>query len=152
MKQSALGEGKDRIDDAVDQEDDVDYMRTIYDAVNDRDVVLSDRDLEILRRIQSGAFAHPEFEAYPDYIPFNTHKGVREKHSLHQGTEPKRRFVPSKWERMKVLKIVKDIQEGRLQTTAQKKRSIHAHKMELKMLWKDGDVNVSLPTLSCFFE
>ena len=53
---------------------------------------------------------------------------------------------------MKVLKIVKDIQEGRLQTTAQKKRSIHAHKMELKMLWKDGDVNVSLPTLSCFFE
>ena len=58
MKQSALGEGKDRIDDAVDQEDDVDYMRTIYDVVNDRDVVLSDRDLEIRRRIQSGVFAH----------------------------------------------------------------------------------------------
>ncbi len=152
MKQSALGNKKDLIDEAVGQEDDVDYMRTIYDAVNDRDVVLSDRDLEILRRIQAGAYAHPELEAYPDYIPFNTHKGVREKHSLHQGTEPKRRFTPSKWERMKVLKMVKDIQEGRLQTTAQaKKRAMHGHKKELKMLWKDDDTNVCMHPLLLAF-
>jgi len=37
--------------------------RTVYDAYNDRKVVLTDREMEIIRRIQSGAFAHPEFEA-----------------------------------------------------------------------------------------
>ena len=29
---------------------------------NDREVVLSERDVEIIRRIQAGAFAHPEHE------------------------------------------------------------------------------------------
>ncbi len=37
--------------------------RTIYDAYNDRNVILTERDLEIIRRMQAGAFAHPEFEA-----------------------------------------------------------------------------------------
>ena len=63
MKQSANGEGKDRIDDAVDQEDEVDYMRTIYDPVNDRNIVLSDRDLEILR------FRN---DLYQHFFPFDT--------------------------------------------------------------------------------
>jgi hypothetical protein len=48
--------------------DDPNYYRTVYDAVNDRTVVLSDRDLELIRRMQRGAFAHPEFEAYPPQV------------------------------------------------------------------------------------
>lgn len=57
-------------------------------------VVLTDRELEVVRRIQAGAFPHPEFEAYPDYVDYVTHE--KEVMPLHSGYEPKRRFIPSK--------------------------------------------------------
>lgn len=57
-------------------------------------VILTDRELEVIRRIQAGAFPHPEFEAYPDYVDYFTHE--KEIMPLEGGDEPKRRFVPSK--------------------------------------------------------
>lgn len=36
--------------------------------------------------------------------------------------EPKRRFVPSKWEMMKVHKIVQAIKEGRMKVRREEKR------------------------------
>lgn len=57
-------------------------------------MILSDRELEIIRRIQAGAFPHPEFQAYPDYVDYVTHE--KEVMPLHGGDEPKRRFIPSK--------------------------------------------------------
>lgn len=48
----------------------------------------------MIRRIQAGAFPHPEFEAYPDYIDYFTHE--KEIMPLTSGYEPKRRFIPSK--------------------------------------------------------
>ncbi|RYG64327.1 hypothetical protein EON64_14235 [archaeon] len=35
-------------------------------------MTLSARDVEIIRRIQSGAFAHPEFNDTPDYVDYFT--------------------------------------------------------------------------------
>ena len=37
---------------------------------NDRKIELSERDLEIIRRVQAGTFAHPEFNDTPDYIDY----------------------------------------------------------------------------------
>ncbi|KAF0701117.1 Aste57867_8414 [Aphanomyces stellatus] len=103
----------DGIDDAIAAKDDPNYGRTVYDAYNDRKVVLSDRELEIIRRMQSGAFAHPEFDAHADLVEtFTSEKMI---HSLGNDQEPKSRFLPSKWEKMKVLKIMKGIKEGRIQ-------------------------------------
>ena len=61
---------------------------------HDLQVTLSDRELEVIRRIQSGAFPHPEFQAYPDYVDYFTHE--KEVMPLEGGDEPKRRFIPSK--------------------------------------------------------
>ncbi|RHZ25031.1 hypothetical protein DYB31_003703 [Aphanomyces astaci] len=103
----------DGIDDAIAAKDDPNYSRTVYDAYNDRKVVLTDRELEIIRRMQSGAFAHPEFEAHADLVEtFSSEVMI---HSLANDQEPKSRFLPSKWEKMKVLKIMKGIREGRIQ-------------------------------------
>lgn len=57
-------------------------------------VTLTDRELEVIRRIQAGAFPHPEFQAYPDYVDYFTHE--KEVMPLAAGDEPKRRFIPSK--------------------------------------------------------
>jgi ribosome biogenesis protein ERB1 len=49
----------------------------VYDMYNDRNVVLSERDLEIIRRMQAGAFAHPEHNDTPDYIDYvSCHKEI----------------------------------------------------------------------------
>lgn len=42
------------------QTDNPNYWRTLYDEVNDREVVLTDAQLEILQRIQRGEVAEPE--------------------------------------------------------------------------------------------
>lgn len=57
-------------------------------------MTLTDRELEVIRRIQAGAFPHPEFQAYPDYVDYFTHE--KEVMPLEGGDEPKRRFIPSK--------------------------------------------------------
>lgn len=65
--------------------------------------MLSDRDLEIIRRIQAGVVAHAEHDMYPDYVDY--YSGIVGNMPLNDDTEPKRRFVPSKWETMKVCQL-----------------------------------------------
>ncbi|KAH9129931.1 hypothetical protein LEN26_008054 [Aphanomyces euteiches] len=122
----------DGIDDAIAAKDDPNYSRTVYDAYNDRKVVLTDRELEIIRRIQSGAFAHPEFDAHADLVEtFTSEKMI---HSLGNDQEPKSRFLPSKWEKMKVLKIMKGIKEGRIQVDKKPDE-----KPDVFQMWFDDD-------------
>eukprot|EP00904_Undaria_pinnatifida_P011154 jgi/Undpi1/7169/HiC_scaffold_22.g09643.m1 len=120
------------IDAALNARDDPNYARTVYDAYNDREVTLSDRELEVIRRIQSGAFPHPEFQAYPDYVDYFTHE--KEVMPLEGGDEPKRRFIPSKWEMMKVHQLMKGIREGRISVNPKKKVEKDSYQ-----IWKEDD-------------
>ncbi|KAE8910517.1 Ribosome biogenesis protein [Phytophthora fragariae] len=122
----------DGIDDAIAAKDDPNYDRTVYDAYNDRKIVISDRDMEIIRRMQAGAFAHPEFEAYPDYVDIYSSNTMI--HSMGNDIEPKSRFLPSKWERMKVMKIMKGIKEGRIKLDEEPEK-----KPEVYQMWFDDD-------------
>jgi ribosome biogenesis protein ERB1 len=99
---------------------------------------LSERELEIIRRIQGGAFAHAEHDAYPDYVDY--YSSIVEEMPLHAEPPKKAAFLPSKWEMMKarstevrqvtdmtriraqVMKIVNGIKEGRIQLKSDKKK------------------------------
>ncbi|CAB1100485.1 unnamed protein product [Ectocarpus sp. CCAP 1310/34] len=120
------------IDAALSARDDPNYARTVYDAYNDREVTLTDRELEVIRRIQAGAFPHPEFQAYPDYVDYFTHE--KQVMPLEGGDEPKRRFIPSKWEMMKVHQLMKGIREGRIVVNPKKKVEEDSY-----AIWKDDD-------------
>jgi len=104
----ARGAGKDGIDRFLASQDDPHHRWTIYDEENDEEVVLSKRDVQILRRIRDANYAHAEFEAYPETLE-STEVEV---HPLYGGTEPKRRFLPSKWEALRVKRIARAIKEG----------------------------------------
>lgn len=132
MKQNA----GDTIDQAIAARDDPNYSRTVYDAYNDRKVVLSDRDLELLRRIQSGAFAHPEFQAYPELVDYYTSDKLET--PMAPVVDSKSSFLPSKWEKMKVMKIIKGIAEGRIQLNKPQRPSHEAY-----MIWKEDDTTTS---------
>ncbi len=131
----------DRIDAAINSSDPKSAAgRTVYDMYNDREVVLSERDLEIIRRIQGGAFAHAEHDDTPDYIDYNTYK--TEVMPISSAPEPKRRFAASKWEMMRVMKIVKAIKEGRYvdsKEALEKKKAEEDTLGGLFMIWNDQE-------------
>jgi len=89
----------DRIDAFLKSQDDPLHKWTIYDAENDEEIVLSKRDVQILKNLHSGTYAHPEFDpTAPQYNLTDLYSSEVEIHPMNSGTEPKRRFIPSKWE------------------------------------------------------
>jgi ribosome biogenesis protein ERB1 len=51
------------LDQILQNEDDADGKKyTVYDALNAKNVQLTDRQIQLIRRLQSGAFAHPEHD------------------------------------------------------------------------------------------
>lgn len=80
---------------------------------------MSKADLEMLIRIRKGKVADKNFkkdrpESYFEY----EHKEL-----IHpfQAYEPKRRFTPSKHEKLRIQKFIKALKEGRMKTLAEKK-------------------------------
>ena len=127
----------DRLDNAIANKDDPASMHTVYDMYNDRHVVLSERDLQIIRRVQSSAFAHPEHNDTPDYIDYFS--SIREEMPITAAPEPKRRFVASKWEMMRIVKIAKAIKEGRYVFLKDKENKAAEDKSGVYMIWKDSE-------------
>ena len=135
---------RDALDAALAASDAGTFGRTVYDALNDREVTLSARELEIARRIQAGAFANPESEMYPDLVPYYSAVHDKPMPLNEAGYEPKRRFVPSKWETMRVMHIAKGIQEGRIKprsvALAEKASREAAAKEAVHLAWReDGE-------------
>ena len=124
----ARRQGKDGIDTFLSSVDNPLHKWTIYDEENDEEIVLSKRDVQILRRIREAGYAHSEFEAYPDFVD----RGEVEVHPLHGGLEPKRRFLPSKWEASRVRKIAAAIQAGTYTVKARRDASAPA---PVYLLW-----------------
>ena len=117
-KKLIKGTGPDRIDLTL-RGANKKGLHSIYDMYNNREVQLSDRDLEIIRRMQMGAFAHPEHNDTPEYSDYTS--SIKEIMPLSAAPEPKRRFIPSKWEMMRVMKILKAIKEGKYTFSTDKK-------------------------------
>ena len=125
----ARGDGLDRY---LDSKDDPNFRRTVYDAKNDREVVLSDRQMELIRNILSGGYAHPEFNDHQEFVPFFSQNV--QIHPLVKRPAPKHRFVPDSRERQKVLKIAQAIREGRIVIGEKKEK-----KQDLYMMWGDDE-------------
>jgi len=88
---SGAEKGEDLLDRAIRGEDGSNRW-TIRDELNDEEITLSPEQIEMLRRIQSGAYAHKEHDANPDYIDYFS--GVdKQISSLQSGTVPKSQFL-----------------------------------------------------------
>lgn len=106
--------GGDRIDQAIQNADNKGKKFIVHDALNDKEVELTERQLDLIRRVQAGAFAHPEFDANPDYIDYIS--GVNKEISglTSNRMEPKSRFQPSQWERLQVQRLLDKFKEGKV--------------------------------------
>eukprot|EP00730_Choanoeca_flexa_P014135 TRINITY_DN6067_c0_g1_i2.p1 TRINITY_DN6067_c0_g1~~TRINITY_DN6067_c0_g1_i2.p1 ORF type:complete len:798 (+),score=185.90 TRINITY_DN6067_c0_g1_i2:19-2412(+) len=101
---------KDRLQKFLDKMEGKDYSRTVYDPVTGQEIQLTDEDIEMIKRIQGGQLPDAGIDPYEDYVDFFTHEKM--KTPVVSVPEPKRRFVPSKWEHKKIMKIVRSIRKG----------------------------------------
>lgn len=101
---------KDALDQFLTMMDDPDDWRTLTDAATGKAFKLSREELEIIERIEMNDYADVSYDPYEPYVDFFTHTVMPVPLSL--APEPKRRFVPSKWEALKVAKLVRAIRKG----------------------------------------
>mmetsp|Transcript_29615 Transcript_29615/g.68880 ORF Transcript_29615/g.68880 Transcript_29615/m.68880 type:complete len:764 (+) Transcript_29615:52-2343(+) len=104
-----LKEGE--IDALLESKDNPDAWRTIKDHKNQREIVLTDTDLEIIRRIRQRMYPSAATDT-TTMVEFDNPEAAI--HPVNSARPPKSRFIPSKWERMKVKKLVALLREGKI--------------------------------------
>lgn len=72
------------------------------DKLMGRNVELTDKELDIIRRLERAENPDADFDPYQPTIEWFTGEGMERTMPLSAAPEPKRRFVPSKWEHEKV--------------------------------------------------
>ncbi|KAJ1663628.1 Ribosome biogenesis protein erb1 [Coemansia sp. RSA 1813] len=105
----------DELDKFLANMDDPDVFRTAKDETNQRDVKLSEEEIDIVRRIQGGSIPDANYNPYEDTVEWFTSQTMVT--PLSSATPAKRGFIPSKWEHKRVMKIVQAIRQGRITRT-----------------------------------
>lgn len=113
-------------------EGDGDAWFSARDKMSGADVKLTDEELDIIQRLQR---AEVPLDSYDPYEPatdwFTQHEATM---PLSGRPEPKRRFLPSKWEHKKIMRIVRAIRQGRIVAHAPGRE-----KPPFYALWSDAD-------------
>ncbi|CAA0841524.1 Transducin/WD40 repeat-like superfamily protein [Striga hermonthica] len=111
--------------------DDSKSWRKIYDEYNDEEVELTKEETKMISRVLKGKAPHADFDPYAPFVDWFVWDGAGQ--PLSGAPEPKRRFVPSKWESKKVIRYIRAIREGRIKLDDKPKEE---HK--LYSLWDDS--------------
>lgn len=101
---------KDQLDSFLASTDDSSDWRKVYDEYNDEEVELTKDEIKFISRLRKGTIPHADVNPYEPYVDWFDWKDKG--HPLSNAPEPKRRFIPSKWEAKKVVKLVRAIRKG----------------------------------------
>ncbi|KAJ1645662.1 Ribosome biogenesis protein erb1 [Coemansia asiatica] len=102
----------DELDKFLENMDNPDVFRTARDEVNQKDVTLSAKEIDIIRRIQGGDIPDADYDPYEDTVEWFTSQTM--KTPLTGAPLTKRGFIPSKWEHKRVMQIVRAIRSGKI--------------------------------------
>jgi len=140
------GTQKDELDALIARFDDPNASRTIFDAMHGVDVVLSDEDLALIRRLQRRRYPDASVNPFPETIPFHYADSI---HPLSQATPAKASFVPSKWEAKKVMRLVMAMRSEQYQkSVANRKRQEEQRKPNYEYLvWDEPMEGVKQRTI-----
>ncbi|KAK9831813.1 hypothetical protein WJX74_010419 [Apatococcus lobatus] len=131
---------KDRLDALIQRNDDESAWRTLYDEYNDEELTLSKEELQMVQRIREGQFPHIEVNPYEPEAEW--YSKDREIHPLSGAPEPKRRFVPSKWEEKRIVKLVRALRKGWIK----RDRTPKMDEAPAYMLWQDDGMVADRPS------
>ncbi|KAI4660390.1 Ribosome biogenesis protein erb1 [Alternaria triticimaculans] len=106
----AKGEALDALLDSIDIPK---GWTGLTDPQTGKPLNLSPEELDVLKRLTRNEIVEDGYDPYPEMVAYFS--GVNtEIMPLSAAPEPKRRFIPSKHEAKRVMKIVKAIREGRI--------------------------------------
>uniref|UniRef100_A0A2K6DDW7 Ribosome biogenesis protein BOP1 n=1 Tax=Macaca nemestrina TaxID=9545 RepID=A0A2K6DDW7_MACNE len=91
---------RDELDQFLDKMDDPDYWRTVQDPMTGQDLRLTDEQVALVRRLQSGQFGDMGFNPYEPAVDFFS--GDVMIHPVTNRPADKRSFIPSLVEKEKV--------------------------------------------------
>jgi len=110
IQRPAKGEALDALLDSIDIPE---GWTGLTDPKTGKPLALSKEELEVLKRLTQNEAPGEGYDPYPNIVEwFTSHQEIM---PLSAAPEPKRRFIPSKHEQKRVMKIVKAIREGRIQ-------------------------------------
>ncbi|KAL4265650.1 Ribosome biogenesis protein ERB1 [Pleurotus pulmonarius] len=104
----------DELDKFLKTVDDPEAWTSAFDRNMQGDKALSPQELDIIRRLYEGENPDAQYDPYEPTIEWFTGKGKEEVMPLSAAPEPKRRWIGSKWEKKKIMKIVRAIRQGRI--------------------------------------
>lgn len=122
-------EREDKLGSFLANVDDSKNWRKVFDEYNDEEVVLTKDEIKMVRKLMQNKAPHSDFDPHPDYVDW--FKWDDAKHPLSNAPEPKRRFIPSKWEAKKVVQYVRGIRNGTITFDKPKKED------DSYLLWED---------------
>ncbi|KAF8901704.1 BOP1NT-domain-containing protein [Gymnopilus junonius] len=123
----------DELDKFLATVDDSSAWTSAFDKNAQADKPLTAEELDIIRRLYAGENPDADYDPYEPTTEWFTGKGKEEVMPLSGALQPKRRWVPSKWEKQKVMKIVRAIRQGRILPSKPKSTS----KFEPYAIWSE---------------
>ncbi|PIL36796.1 hypothetical protein GSI_00486 [Ganoderma sinense ZZ0214-1] len=132
----------DELDNFLKTVEDPESWTSAFDTNTQMDKPLTPEELDIIRRLQENENPDANYDPYEPTIEWFTGKGKEEIMPLSAAPEPKRRWVPSKWEKQKVMKIVRAIRQGRILPNKPKTASAAP---QFYPIWNDEPSNAPAP-------
>ncbi|KAF2222947.1 ribosome biogenesis protein erb1 [Elsinoe ampelina] len=109
IQRPAKGEALDALLDSIDIPE---GWTGLTDPATGKPLALSTEELDLLKRLTRNEAPGEGYDPYPDMVEwFTSHEEIM---PLSAAPEPKRRFIPSKHEQKRVMKMVRAIREGRI--------------------------------------
>ncbi|XP_011182321.2 ribosome biogenesis protein BOP1 homolog [Zeugodacus cucurbitae] len=125
----------DQIDDFLRKIEDPDFWRSVKDPQTGQEVVLTDADIELIKRINSGRVPNAEHNEYEPWIEWFTSEV--ERMPIKNVPDHKRSFLPSSSERKKVSRMVHALKMGWMKSMEEVEREKKAARgPKFYMLWE----------------
>uniref|UniRef100_A0A1B0G4D6 Ribosome biogenesis protein BOP1 homolog n=1 Tax=Glossina morsitans morsitans TaxID=37546 RepID=A0A1B0G4D6_GLOMM len=125
----------DQIDDFLRKIEDPNFWRTVKDPQTGQEVVLTDADIELIKRINSSRIPNPDHDEYEPWIDWFTREV--EKMPIKNVPDHKRSFLPSVSEKKKVGRMVHALKMGWMKTTEELEKERKAKRgPKFYMLWE----------------
>ncbi|KAH9978053.1 BOP1NT-domain-containing protein [Lactifluus volemus] len=134
----------DELDKFLKTVDDPSAWTSVFDKNTQTDKPLTAEELDIIRRLESLENPDADYNPYEPTVEWFTGKGKEEVMPLSAAPEPKRRWIPSKWEKQKVMKIVRAIRQGRILPSKPKTTSSQP---QFYAIWNDEPPSSHAPPL-----
>lgn len=125
----------DQIDDFLRKIEDPNFWRTVKDPQTGQEVLLTDEDIALIKRVNSGRIPNAEHDEYAPWIEWFTSEV--EKMPIKNVPDHKRSFLPSVSEKKKVSRMVHALKMGWMKTTEEVEREKQKKRgPKFYMLWE----------------